>query len=133
MDLTDIDLSDGCRTLVWCSHVMEHIPDDRKALHEIHRVLEPGGLLVLQVPIRGEVTYENPSIQDEKDRMEHFLQEDHVRLYGLDLKSRIEQCGFICELLTTEALPPEVQTLYSLKTPLYREIFFCRKPSKSDI
>ena len=128
MDLTDIDLPDESRTLVWCSHVLEHIPDDRRALREIHRVLAPGGLLVLQVPIRGAVTYENAAIQDDKGRLEHFLQEDHVRLYGLDLQQRIEQCGFACEVLSTANLPLDVQTLYSIKTPLYQEVFVCRKP-----
>jgi SAM-dependent methyltransferase len=51
MDLTDLDISDGSKTLVWCSHVLGHIPDDQKALSEMYRVLEPGGVLVLQVPI----------------------------------------------------------------------------------
>lgn len=129
MDLTDIDLPDESRTLVWCSHVMEHIPDDRKALSEIFRVLAPGGLAVLQVPVRGDVTYENPAIQDDQGRLDHFLQEDHVRLYGRDFKQRIEEAGFLCELLSTESLPLDVQSLYSLRTPLYREVFVCRKPS----
>lgn len=129
MDLTDIDLPDESRTLVWCSHVMEHIPDDRKALSEIFRVLAPGGLAVLQVPIRGDVTYENPAIQDDEGRLSHFLQEDHVRLYGKDFKQRIEEAGFLCEMLSTGTLPLEVQSLYSIKTPLYCEIFLCRKPN----
>jgi SAM-dependent methyltransferase len=127
MDLTNLELADASRTLVWCSHVLEHIPDDRKALREIYRVLEPGGLLVLQVPVRGDVTYENPAISDEAGRMEHFLQEDHIRLYGRDLKQRIEECGFNCEILSTTDLPLSEQILYSLRTPLYREIFVCRK------
>jgi SAM-dependent methyltransferase len=127
MDLTALELPDACKTLVWCSHVLEHIPDDRKALREIYRVLEPGGLAVLQVPIRGDATYENSDIIGEADRLNHFLQEDHVRLYGLDLKQCIEQCGFTCEVLSTENLPASDQTLYSLRTELYREIFLCRK------
>ena len=56
MDLTDLNFADCSKTLVWCSHVLEHIPDDRKALSEIYRVLEPGGMLVLQVPIGGDKT-----------------------------------------------------------------------------
>ena len=47
MDLTALDIPDQSRTLIWCSHVLEHIPDDRKALTEMFRVLEPGGLAVL--------------------------------------------------------------------------------------
>jgi SAM-dependent methyltransferase len=129
MDLMDMELPDGSKTLVWCSHLLEHVPDDRKALSEIFRVLAPGGILVLQVPVRGEATFENATVTSESERLEKFLQEDHVRLYGLDLKRRIEESGFTCELLSTESLPPSDQIRYSLKTALYREVFVCRKPA----
>jgi ubiquinone/menaquinone biosynthesis C-methylase UbiE len=33
-----------------CSEVLEHLPDDRAALHELYRVLKPGGAIVLTVP-----------------------------------------------------------------------------------
>jgi SAM-dependent methyltransferase len=128
MDVTDIDLPDASLTLVWCSHVLEHIEEDRKALSEFFRVLEPGGMLVLQVPISGETTFEDRSITTKAQRLEAFLQEDHVRLYGLDLAQRTEEYGFQCEVLSTASLPPADQKLYSVMTPLYREAFVCRKP-----
>ena len=80
MDLTNLELPDGCKTLVWCSHVLDDIPDDRKALSEVFRVLAPGGIFVLQVMIGGDVTYEDPSIVTKSDRLQKFLWEDHVRL-----------------------------------------------------
>ena len=104
MDLTDTGLPDGAKTLVWCSHVLEHIPDDRAALAEVRRILAPGGLLVLQVPIGGETTFEDPSVTTDEGRLEKFLQEDHVRLYGRDLADRVRAAGFECELLTTAAM-----------------------------
>lgn len=128
MDLTKADLPDGCKTLVWCSHVLEHIPDDRKALSEVFRVLVPGGMLILQVPIGGDITYEDAAVVSEADRLQSFMQEDHVRLYGRDIKGRIEDSGFSCEMLSTTSLRAADQTLYSLLTPLYREVFVCRKP-----
>jgi SAM-dependent methyltransferase len=127
MDLMDMELPDGSKTLVWCSHVLEHVRDDRKALSEIFRVLAPGGMLVLQVPIVGKVTYEDASVTSESERLEKFLQEDHVRIYGLDLKGRIEESGFTCAVLSAASLPLSDQNLYSLKTLLYREVFVCRK------
>jgi SAM-dependent methyltransferase len=130
MDLTNIELSEESKTLVWCSHVLEHVADDRKALSEMFRVLAPGGMLILQVPIRGAETLEDPIATSESQRLEKFLQEDHVRLYGHDLKRRIEESGFVCEVLSTESLPSREQTRYSLTTPLYREVFVCRKPSQ---
>lgn len=129
MDLTNLELSDGTQTLIWCSHVLEHVPDDRKALAELFRVLAPGGLLMLQVPIRGSVTREDPTVQTDTARLEQFLQEDHIRLYGLDLKDRIEDSGFVCEVLSSEALPVEDQRRYSVRTPLFRQVFLCRRPT----
>lgn len=128
MDLTNLELADGSKTLVWCSHVLEHIAEDRKALAEIHRVLEPGGLLVLQVPIGGERTYENPNLSSDRDRLVEFLQEDHVRLYGLDLKERIERAGFECDVLTSKTLNPAERKRYGVDAKFYREVFFCRRP-----
>jgi predicted SAM-dependent methyltransferase len=129
MDLTALDLPDLSKTLIWCSHVLEHIPHDRAALYEMYRVLEPGGLLVLQVPIAGEVTQEDPTVQTGRDRLTKFLQEDHVRLYGLDLKERIEEAGFECEVLTSNHLSPEDRERYAVDARFYREVFLCRRPA----
>ena len=127
MDITATGLPDGSKTLIWCSHVLEHIPDDHKALAELFRILAPGGLLVLQVPIKGDTTLEDPCVTTDKERLEKFLQEDHVRLYGKDLKQRISDAGFACNMLTTTDLPVAEQVLYSIRSPLYREVFLCHK------
>ena len=131
MDLMNIELPNESKTLVWCSHVLEHVADDRRALSEMFRVLAPGGMLILQVPIRGGETFEDPAVTSEAERLEKFLQEDHVRLYGMDLRKRVEESGFACKVLSSASLPLAEQTLYSLRTPLYREVFVCRKPSQS--
>jgi SAM-dependent methyltransferase len=131
MDLMNIELPNESKTLVWCSHVLEHVADDRRALSEMFRVLEPDGMLILQVPIRGGETFEDPAVTSAAERLEKFLQEDHVRLYGMDLRKRVEESGFACKVLSSASLPLAEQTLYSLRTPLYREVFVCRKPSQS--
>ncbi len=127
MDLTQIDLPDQSKTLVWCSHVLEHILDDGKALSEIYRVLAPGGLFVAQVPIVGDITYEDAGVVDEEERLDKFLQEDHVRLYGRDLRQRIEKAGFECEVLSTADMSPDEQRLYALRHPVFQEVFLCRR------
>lgn len=126
MDLTDTGLADDSKTLVWCSHVLEHIPDDRAALAEVRRILAPGGLLVLQVPIGGETTFEDPSVTTDEGRLEKFLQEDHVRLYGRDLADRVRAAGFECELLTTADMSAADQALHGVAHPVFREVFLCR-------
>jgi SAM-dependent methyltransferase len=45
-----IPLAHGSVDLVWCSEVLEHIPDVGAALNEIRRVLRPGGRVLLTVP-----------------------------------------------------------------------------------
>lgn len=127
MDLTNLALPDGSKTLVWCSHVLEHIADDLKALSEIYRVLAPGGVLVLQVPIEGDRTYEDSGVRSDHDRLRKFLQEDHVRLYGLDLKERIERVGFACDVLTSSQLRPDDRLRFAVDARFYREVFLCRR------
>jgi hypothetical protein len=128
MDLTDTRLPDASRTLVWCSHVLEHIPDDAAAMGEMFRILTPGGMVVLQVPIGGETTLEDPTVTDDEGRLLKFLQEDHVRLYGRDIAGRIEAAGFECEMLSAETLPLAEQKLHGVMHPLFREVFLCRRP-----
>ncbi len=85
-------------------------------------------MLVLKVPVGGEATLEDPNVRTEAERLEYFLQEDHVRLYGRDLSKRVQYCGFACELLSADRLEIADQIRYSVRTPLYRDVFVCRRP-----
>ncbi len=49
-DISSLPFGDSFFDLVICSEVLEHIPDDKKAIHEIIRVLKPGKNLVVSVP-----------------------------------------------------------------------------------
>jgi hypothetical protein len=95
LDITNMDLPDSSFDLVLCSHVLEHVPDDRAAMRELHRVLSEGGLALVLVPYRPAVTtYEDPSITAPVDRMVAFGQPDRVRIYGNDLSDRLRESGF---------------------------------------
>jgi SAM-dependent methyltransferase len=50
-----LPLGHGEVDLVWCSEVLEHIPDAEHALLESRRVLRRGGRLLLTVPFHGRV------------------------------------------------------------------------------
>jgi ubiquinone/menaquinone biosynthesis C-methylase UbiE len=52
-DATRLDFPDASFDKVLCSEVIEHIPDAPQALREMHRVLKPGGTLVLSTPNKG--------------------------------------------------------------------------------
>jgi SAM-dependent methyltransferase len=96
IDITDIAMPDNHFDAIYCSHVLEHIPDDKCAMKELFRVLKPGGWALLQVPLDKErqVTYEDFSITEPLEREKAFGQRDHVRVYGKDYKSRLEHAGF---------------------------------------
>jgi SAM-dependent methyltransferase len=94
LDLTDIQIWDNQFDVIICSHVLEHITDDRKAMREMHRILKPGGVLLVMVPTYGAETYEDPSITSPEERRFHFGQDDHVRKYGRDIIDRLEEAAF---------------------------------------
>nr|WP_246516313.1 class I SAM-dependent methyltransferase [Aequorivita echinoideorum] len=82
-----------------CNHVLEHIPDDTRAMQEIFRVLARGGTAILQVPYEADRknTFEDNSITDPKERAKIFGQYDHVRVYGMDYFKKLETVGFEVE------------------------------------
>ena len=129
MDLTALDLPDNSRTLVWCSHVLEHVPDDRKAMAEMFRVLAPGGLAVIQVPVDVPKTEEDPALTDPAERLRRFKQEDHVRLYGMDVVDRLKGAGFEVQVRRPQDFSRDVVKRHSLSFRPTNEVFVCRKPS----
>lgn len=96
MDITQIPYPDSYFDLIICNHVLEHIPEDGKAIKELYRVLKKGGKAIIQVPISLVLnkTYENESIVDPKEREKEFGQSDHIRIYGQDYSKRLSQGGF---------------------------------------
>jgi SAM-dependent methyltransferase len=96
MDITDIQYPDESFDVIFCSHVLEHVPDDRKAMREFARVLKSSGWAVILVPCfpdRGK-TFEDWSVTDPAEWLKVFGQADHVRVYGNDFADRLQECGF---------------------------------------
>jgi SAM-dependent methyltransferase len=100
IDVMDIPFPDHRFDFILCCHVLEHVPDDRRAMTELHRVLKPGGRGVLQTPFSRFLThtFEDPNINTEPLRRRYYGQEDHVRLYGRDLLDKLEAAGFTLDL-----------------------------------
>ena len=122
LDVTAIDFPDDAFDVVVINHVLEHVQNDRLAIAELRRVLRPGGVALMQHPrdeARAE-TYEDPSIVTEADRLEHFGQVDHVRVYGRDFKDRLRAGGFTVETRRyADEVPPAERERFAL-APLGR-------------
>ena len=115
-DLQDAPFADGSFDWIVCNHVLEHIPDDRRAMREMCRMLKPGGLAILQVPLamRLDRTEEDPSVTDEAERIRRFGQRDHVRIYGRDYYDRLAEAGFDVELWDAFAAEPALAASWTL-------------------
>jgi SAM-dependent methyltransferase len=85
--------------------VLEHVPDDAKAMRELRRITAPQGFCLVMVPLAldREHTYEDPTIADPQDREREFLQHDHVRLYAPDIAHRLTTAGFDVEVVDMHA------------------------------
>jgi hypothetical protein len=82
------------------------------------------------------VTYDDPSIVSPEDRMKHFGQQDHFRIFGDDFPKSLENKGFVVtivnesifslEITERHVLSPHVLSKHPLATN-YRKVFFAQK------
>ena len=98
-DICNLPFKDNSFDVILCNHVLEHIPDDTKAMQELYRVLKPNGWGIFQIPqdLKRERTFEDDSITDRRKRAEIFGQYDHVRIYGRDYFDKLRNVGFTVE------------------------------------
>jgi SAM-dependent methyltransferase len=94
IDLLQLAFDEGSFDYLLCNHVLEHLPDDHRAMRECFRVLVPGGTAIFTVPLRDGPTLEDPSVTSPADRKRLFGQWDHVRYYGPDIADRLAEVGF---------------------------------------
>ena len=116
-DICNLPFDDNTYDIIFCNHVLEHIPDDTKAMQELYRVLKPGGMGIFQIPqnLNRATTFSDDSITDPKERAKIFGQYDHVRVYGRDYFDQLRRIGFtVVEERYTEKLTPEEVERYCL-------------------
>ncbi|MGP8215378.1 MAG: class I SAM-dependent methyltransferase [Bacteroidia bacterium] len=126
-DITDIPFETDSMDYIICSHVLEHVQNDKKAIGELYRVLKPGGQLFLQVPLDKNLasTHEDDLVVSNEDREKFFWQWDHVRLYGNDFIERAGNSGFKTEQVSAKSFLSEAEVAdYKCNG----DIYVCFKP-----
>lgn len=116
-DICDLPFDDNSFDVIFCNHVLEHIPDHQKAMSELYRVLKIGGWAIVQIPqdVNRDTTFEDDRITDPKERTEIFGQYDHLRVYGLDYPNFLKDAGFEVEMIDyTNSLSDEEIDRYRL-------------------
>ena len=101
VDLQNLPLKDATYDFIFASHVLEHVPDDKKAIQEIRRILKPGGLAILPVPIVAEKTIEYPAANPHEAY--------HMRAPGLNYHEKFQPYFSKVETRTSESLPEKFQ------------------------
>jgi SAM-dependent methyltransferase len=128
MDVTDIGHPDETFDVIYCSHVLEHVGDDRKAMSEFWRVLKKDGWAILNVPMGKNPTVEDPTVTDPAERLRRFGQKDHVRVYGPDYVDRLAEAGFRVERFSARDVLAESELeRHGLARGRGGEVFLCTK------
>jgi SAM-dependent methyltransferase len=136
MDLTNLAFPDETFDLVVCNHVLEHVPDDRKAMRELLRVTNRDGIALLNIPYdeKLEHTYEDWSIATPEGRHKAFGQHDHVRMYSRsDYARRLRDAGWtVADLSYADRFSEQQARRFGLPVDDARTIFRChRRPDVS--
>lgn len=130
IDITKIPFPDNHFDTIYCSHVLEHVVEDRKAIREFWRILKRGRWALLQVPIIPGLTttLEDETVVDPNERARLYGQWDHVRAYGSDYPDRLHEAGFSVTIFrATDILSPRRITHWGIDTT-EEPLFYCQKP-----
>lgn len=133
-DICNLPFEDNEYDIILCNHVLEHIPDDTKAMQELYRVLKPGGMGIFQIPLENnrKHTFFDDTITNKKERTKIFGQYDHVRIYGMDFFEKLRSIGFevVEEMYSKKILPEEIEKYRLAKEEI---IPICYKPKTPNV
>lgn len=105
-DIENLSLEDKSIDIIICYHILEHITNDTRAMNELFRVLKEDGSCYVQTPFKEGDIYEDDKIRTAEERLQHFGQRDHVRIYSVDgLNRRLSKVGFKTQIINSQNKP----------------------------
>ncbi len=126
-DITQIPYADHSFDLILCSHILYCVPEDRKAMQELYRVLRPGGRVLIVDTIEGEITQELSHLPAQILR-EKYGDEATCRVYGRDIVRILGQYGFESKIIDyVKQLPTDFVEKECLTDAFDSEIVDCLK------
>jgi len=124
-DITQLSFKARSFDLIFCSHVLEHVKNDIKAMKEMSRVLKPNSLAIILVPVSHKAKTEENTMKVSQKMQRNMVLHDHVRNYGADFKKRIFQSGLKVKVLDYyNTLDRKTREEYCLRP---EKIFLCYK------
>lgn len=131
LDICRLPFADQSFDFILCSHVLEHVSNDRAAMEQFVRVLDPDGFALLHVPIDGrrDTTLEYSTVESPEERRRLLAgAHGHQRAYGKDYKIRLERAGFQVELIDYAAKQTtDVLQRYGIQRRPGEELYICRR------
>ena len=129
-DLMAIPHADAVFHAVYCSHVLQDVPDDLGAMRELFRILKPGGWAILNIPVTAEVTVDHRDTPLHERNPGDPRPHEHLRTYGMDFDERMGSVGFVVRAIGPGNLATAVeQARYGLDTPAAGSVYFGVKPA----
>lgn len=129
IDATAIPFNNDTFDFLIANHILEHIPNYRKALSEFYRILKPGGIAILQTPYskRLKNNFEDDGIESDELRLFFYGQEDHLRIFAeSQFLQSLEAAGFNLQIKKHEDYF-DANTAYYYGVPINEDLIMVRK------
>lgn len=137
LNIESTGLQDSSWDWIICNHVLEHVDNYKSALHEIYRILKPGGKLIISFPILSFLPtvieeHDLPDNETEEERkarrLEKFGQVDHLRIFGIDSKEMLLQVGFKVDIIDGRKMSKLIMPVVGPADYDVNYLFLCEKP-----